>query len=118
MTEPIKPSLEQMIEENLFLTREVYSQTQKIRRHMFVGQVLNVIKIVLIVGPIIVGIFFLQPYFKQIFSTYNELLGGGTGASLLNGSSALKEVLGNTNQDQIDAYTKILENNGINLKSR
>ena len=32
MTDPIKPaskSLEQMVEENLLLTREVYSQTQK-----------------------------------------------------------------------------------------
>ena len=118
MNEPVKPNLEKMVEENLLLTREVLLQTQKIRRHMLVGQILNVIKIVLIVGPIIVGIFFLQPYFKQIFSTYSQLLGGGSGQSLLNGGSALQEILGNTDADLIKNYSQILQNNGINLKSR
>ena len=121
MTDPIKPagkSLEQMLEENLLLTREVYSQTQKIRRHMFLGQILNVVKLVLIIGPIIVGIFFLQPYLKQIFSTYSELLGGGWVRTRLDGGGALQEILGNTNEDTIKNYSQILENSGVNLKSR
>jgi len=118
MSEPIKPSLEQMMEENLLLTREIHSQTKKIHRHMLIGQVLNIIKIILIIGPIIVGIFFLQPYFKQIFSTYNELLGGGSGQTLLNGGNVLQGILGNTDQDVIKNYSQILESNGLNLKSR
>ena len=32
MSEPVKPNLEQLVEENLLLTREVLLQTQKIRR--------------------------------------------------------------------------------------
>lgn len=118
MSESVKPSLEQMMEENLLLTREVYSQTQKIRRHMLMGQILNVVKLVLIIGPIIVGIFFLQPYFKQIFGAYNELLGGGSGQTLLNGGGALQGILGSNNESALENYSRILENNGINLKSR
>ena len=115
---PTGRNLEQMLEENLLLTREVFKQTEKIRRYMLWGQIFSAIKIILIVGPIVVGIFFLQPYFKQIFSTYSQLLGNGTGQTLLNGGGALKGLLGGQTDTTIEDYNQILENNGINLKSR
>lgn len=85
---------------------------------MLFGQIFNAVKLVLIIGPIVVGIFFLQPYFKQVFSAYNELLGGGSGQTLLNGGGALKGLLNNQNDKTIEDYAKALENSGINLKSR
>lgn len=115
---PNKRSLEQMIEENLVLTREVFKQTEKIRRYMLFGQIFTAIKLVFIIGPIVVGIFFLQPYFKQIFGAYNGLLGSGSGQTLLNGSSALQGLLNNQNDKAIENYAKTLESSGINLKSR
>ena len=115
---PAGRNVEQMLEENLLLTREIFKQTEKIRRYMFWGQVFGALKIILIIGPIVVGIFLLQPYFKQIFSTYSQLLGNGTGQTLLNGSGALKSLLNSQTDQTIEDYAKVLENSGINLKSR
>ncbi|MDP1709322.1 MAG: hypothetical protein Q8L21_00335, partial [Candidatus Komeilibacteria bacterium] len=75
---------------------------------MLVGQIIGGIKLVLIVGPIILGVIFLQPYLKQLMGTYNDLLGGGSGQTLLNGTGLIKDVLN----------SQSLEGTGINLKSR
>lgn len=71
-------SLEALVRENLELTRQIYALTEKTRRYIFYGQVLGVVKIVLIVGPLIVGAFYLAPLLKQTLGLYSGLLGGGT----------------------------------------
>lgn len=88
MNEPSKPSgqsVEQLLEENLILTREIYRLTEKTRRYMLMGQILGAIKLVLILAPLIAAIVFLPPYLKQAFSTYSELLGAGSGQTLMPG---------------------------------
>lgn len=67
------PSLEALVRENLELTRQI-------KRYIVYGQIMGVVKIVLIVGPLIVGAFYLAPLLKQTLGLYSGLL--GTGAAL------------------------------------
>lgn len=80
-------SLESLIRENLELTREIIEHTRKTRRYILFGQVLNVIKVVLIAGPVILAIIYLPPLIQEWFGAYTELLGGGTGQTVLEGNS-------------------------------
>lgn len=112
---PTGKSLEQLMEENLLLTQEIYKLAAKTKRYMLMGQIMGAIKLVLILGPLIVAILFLPPYLKQAFSTYNELLGSGSGKTLMNGNDAVRELLKGDINETIKNYT---QPNGINLKSR
>ncbi|MDP3995104.1 MAG: hypothetical protein Q8P78_00630 [bacterium] len=80
-------SLEQLMRENLVLTREIIEHTRKTRRYILFSQVLNVIKVVLIAGPVILAIIYLPPLIQEWFGAYTELLGGGTGQTVLQGNS-------------------------------
>ena len=72
--------LKALLEENLSYAKQIYSATEKTRRYIMWGQVLAFVKIILIVGPLILGFLYLQPYIKSMFGTYQDLL--GTGAKL------------------------------------
>lgn len=58
------------------------------------GQVLNIVKVVLIAGPIILAIIYLPPLIQQWFGAYAELLGGGTGQTILEGNSFVNQLFG------------------------
>jgi len=88
--------LEQLLRENLELTRHILEQTQKTRRYIMFGQVISVVKIVLIVGPIIIAFLYLPPLIKSMLGTYSDLLGNGTGQAILEGNSLLDSIFGTT----------------------
>jgi len=60
------------------------------------GQVISVVKIVLIVGPIIIAFLYLPPLIKSMLGTYSDLLGNGTGQAILEGNSLLDSIFGTT----------------------
>ena len=90
-------TIERLVRENLTLTKEIIEHTRKTRRYILYGHIFNVVKIVLIVGPIILAILYLPPLLEQVFGTYSELLGGGTGQTLLEGNSFINKLFQNTN---------------------
>ncbi|OIO48599.1 MAG: hypothetical protein AUJ34_02830 [Parcubacteria group bacterium CG1_02_41_12] len=77
--------MESIVKENLELTKQVLEYVKKTRRYILFGQILNVIKIVLIIGPIVLAIIYLPPILRQFLSTYSDLLDGGTGSTILQG---------------------------------
>jgi hypothetical protein len=80
--------------ENLALTKEIIEHTRKTRRYILYGHIFNIIKIVLIVGPIIVAILYLPPLIQSLLGTYTELLGGGTGQTVLQGNGFINQLFG------------------------
>jgi len=77
-----KNELIRLLKENLDYSKLIYEDTQKIRRFMFWRRVMNIIWIILIVGPALVAIFWLPPLLKDLFSSYSSLLGGGQGLDI------------------------------------
>ncbi|MFA4819183.1 MAG: hypothetical protein WC621_05070 [Patescibacteria group bacterium] len=64
-----------LLEQNLAYTKDILRSTEKTRRYIFWAQIMGFVKVLLIVAPLILAFFYLQPYFRQAVSTYSELLG-------------------------------------------
>ncbi|MBI4122688.1 MAG: hypothetical protein HY462_01690 [Parcubacteria group bacterium] len=87
-------STNELLAENLALTREIYEHTKKTQRYILFGQIFTVVKIVLIVGPLIFAIIYLPPLLREAAGAYSELLGGGTGSTIIEGSSFVNQLFG------------------------
>lgn len=87
-------TLEDLVRENLMISREIFEQTKKVRRYILMGQILNAVKIVLIAGPIIIAIIYLPPLIRSMIGTYSDLLGSGTGNTMIEGGGFIQELFG------------------------
>ena len=87
-------NLESLLQENLRLTREIRELAEKTRRYLLFSQIFSVVKIILIIGPLILALIYLPPLLKAAVKSYGEILGGGTGDTLINSSNILKNYLG------------------------
>ena len=97
-TQNTNDAVEKLLRENLALTKQIFEHTKKTRRYIFISQILNVFKVVLIAGPIIFAIIYLPPIISQFLETYTELLGAGTGQTILEGGGFVNQLFGNKPQ--------------------
>lgn len=82
--------MERLLSENMRKTEEVYEICKKVKRMLLIGQIMGVLRILIIVVPLILAIIYLPPFFKGYMQQYQELL-GGEGSSILD---QLKELQG------------------------
>jgi hypothetical protein len=92
-------NVEKLLKENLELTKEIHEYTKKTRRYIMFAQILGVVKVIIIVGPIILAILYLPPLISEALGTYSDLLGSGTGQTVLEGNSFLKQLFGGQPQE-------------------
>jgi hypothetical protein len=95
--------LKALLEENLKLTRAIYTLAEKTRRHIFWGEVFGVLRTLIIVVPLILAYFYLQPMLQQAIGAYQELLGVSADA-------------GNTNQSLLDQLRGLQKVGKINIQ--
>ena len=96
---PPNSNIERLIKENLEFTKQIHEYTNKTRKYILFAQILSIVKIIIIVGPIILAILYLPPLLSGALDTYSELLGGGTGQTLMEGNSFLNQLLGGDTQN-------------------
>ena len=78
--EPGLEKLEEMIKENLAMTKEIHEMTHSIKRYINFQKVMSFVYFVLIVGPIILGLIYLPPLLGNIMGQYEEFLGAPEGS--------------------------------------
>ncbi len=74
----IQEKIAEMVETNLKVSEEILQTTLKIKKYILWMKIMNIVKILLVVVPLVLGFLFLSPYLKSMqsaFSTYGELLG-------------------------------------------
>ncbi|MFA5061849.1 MAG: hypothetical protein WC526_01755 [Patescibacteria group bacterium] len=91
-------SLEDLVRKNLKWSQIIYEQNRKINNKLLWSAVVSWLYFILIVAPLILGIIFLPPLIKNVWSQYGDLLGGITGTTQNSGSS----------QSTIDSFIKML----------
>jgi hypothetical protein len=91
-TPPHKPTVEEMMAENLALTKEMHVMMRKVRRYMAVRAVMGVIYLILIVGPIILAAIYLPPLISPVIEQYQSLFGVTGGGGVPSGID-LNEIL-------------------------
>lgn len=73
--------IEQVLEENLRLTKEIHEMTKSVKRYVTFQKVLSFVYLLLIIVPLILGAIYLPALFKNTIGQYQELLGTDFGKS-------------------------------------
>lgn len=68
--------LKNLLEENLKLAQQTHDMVRSIKHHIVLEQVFNIIKILIIVVPIILGIIYLPSILKPYLDQYNQIMEG------------------------------------------
>jgi hypothetical protein len=84
--------IKKILEKNLQLTEEIYKKTKYIKRYVIISQIMGFIKILLILIPIVLGIIYLPPLLKDVYSQYKNLLDIGEKADTININNLPSEV--------------------------
>ena len=81
---PSQPSgssrLEDLLQENLRYNRAIFSDIQKIKRHMLWRTIFNLSWLVLVILPFLVAIFWLPEIISDFLKQFQELTGDSQGA--------------------------------------
>lgn len=70
-------NLKKLLDENLTYTKNIFEDTQKIRRYMMIRTVINVIWLIIVLTPLVLAFVYLPPVLRDIFGQYKSLLGEG-----------------------------------------
>ncbi|MBU1038915.1 hypothetical protein KKC17_01620 [Patescibacteria group bacterium] len=73
LDQPNQSELKELLEDNLRYAKDIYRDTERIKRYIFWGQVFSFIKILIVVIPLVWGFLYIQPYLKGAFDTYGSL---------------------------------------------
>ncbi|PIS33245.1 MAG: hypothetical protein COT39_00250 [Parcubacteria group bacterium CG08_land_8_20_14_0_20_48_21] len=65
---------EVLLKENNALLKEIYKSTEKTRRYILVGKVMNFIYLSLILVPLVWGYIVFAPHLNILLATYKDLL--------------------------------------------
>jgi len=69
--------IKKLLEKNIELSEQILVLTTKTRRYIFWQQVYDAFKFLVIIVPLVIGIFYLPPLLKNAFSQYSSLMSGG-----------------------------------------
>lgn len=85
-------AIRELLEENSRLLKDIHQATERTRRYILMGEILSVVKILIIVVPIIWGFIYLKPYLQNALTTYQEILGVPSAAGVLQPQDLLEEL--------------------------
>jgi|GEM_PF-1131894 len=97
--------LEQLIQENVKLTREIHQMSKRVNRYVTFQNILSVVYLFLVVAPLILGVIYLPYFMKNIVTPYQNIL---------NANSNLQNAAGNANpqiNDVVNQVQRILNEN-------
>jgi len=76
----VQERIAEMVETNLKVSEQILQTTLKIKKFILWMKIMNIVKVLLIIIPLLLGFLYLSPYLKSMqsaFSVYGELLGIG-----------------------------------------
>lgn len=110
--EPTLENIKDMLEKNLKWSQILYEQNRKINRKMLWSAIGSWIKILLILVPVILAVFYAVPILKDLMSKYGGILGldSHINSNNLNDSSTQNILEGlNLNNTQLEQIKSILK---------
>lgn len=72
-----KSNLEDLLKENIRYSRAIFSDIQKIKRHMMWRTIFNVAWLILVLAPLIVAFFWLPQVIGDLLAQFQGLTGDG-----------------------------------------
>ena len=68
-------NLEELLKKNIELSEEILKISKKVNNFVVWQKIFSLLKILIIFVPLILGYYYLLPYFKELQGVYSELLG-------------------------------------------
>ena len=105
----IQERIAEMVETNLKVSEQILQTTLKIKKYILWLKIMNIVKVLLVVIPLILGFLFLSPYLKSMqsaFSTYGELLGIDNSSN----NKASQNINGDSPQDVLQQIEELKKN--------
>ncbi len=68
-------NIEQIVRQNLSLTREILESVEKTRKYILWLRILSIVKLVVILLPIVLALIYLPPIFTRAFQQYSDIFG-------------------------------------------
>lgn len=99
MENETKDKIEQILEENLKITKEIHEMTKSIKNYVTFQKILSVFYIILFVAPLILAAVYLPKFLGDYLQPYQELLNDGKNTNNINNA-----------QDILNQAQKILNN--------
>lgn len=69
--------IKEIIEQNAEINQDIQTRLKKIENYLKWQKIGTIFNILIIVAPIVLGIIFLPPLFREVLKSYQELLGTG-----------------------------------------
>ena len=69
------PGLEELLKKNIELSEEILKISKKVNNFVIWQKIFGFLKILIIVVPLVLGYYYLLPYFRELQGVYAELLG-------------------------------------------
>lgn len=66
--------IKQLLKKNLEYSKETHKMLLKIKHFIFMQHVMNILKLVLIIVPLIFAIFFAIPYLRETMKVYQGMM--------------------------------------------
>lgn len=99
--------IKELLKKNLAYTREIYEIQKKVKKYIFWGRIMSTISILLVLGPLILGVIYLP---EILDATINKIIPGG-----LDNVSNLESLLGNGGQADQQGIMDLLNGQKGNL---
>lgn len=94
VAEPITmDGLKDLLEKNLKWSQIIYEQNRKINNKLLWSAIASWIKTFLILAPIILAVWFLPPYIKNIWEQYGSLLGVKSSPTTVTNTQSLEQII-------------------------
>lgn len=68
--------IENLIKQNIELTKDLQKQIKSVRRYLLWQRIAGIFYLIIIIGPIIIGLIYLPPLIKNAIGPYQSLLEG------------------------------------------
>ena len=104
-------SVKDLLEKNLKWSQIIYEQNRKINHKLMWAAVAGWLRLILILAPLVLALLYLPPIAKSLWSNFGTLTGYTQGASNLNKSESLENLLKvfNLNSQQKEQLKTILK---------
>jgi len=70
----IEEEIKQLLQKNLEYSKETHKMLMKIKKYFFMQYIMNILKIILIVVPLILAIFIAVPYLRETMRLYENMM--------------------------------------------
>ncbi len=66
--------IKQLLQKNLEYTKEMHKMLVKVKRFIFMQHIMNILKLILIIVPLVFAIFFAVPYLRETMKLYQNMM--------------------------------------------